>query len=159
MGHKADTFPGLSARRLCAITGVLPQTRDTWADRQLLDRKGLYNQLDAIEQIVLAQLLKDLPKGDVQIAWPQVREDLHRQVPGGLASVIWDPKPRLASLANTEAEIVELVRHGREVFVVPVADLIDQTRQSYQTEVAAWKSKSARRVKDPRAQRQVRRSP
>ncbi len=62
---------------------------------------------------------------------------LRERIPVGMATVIWDPTLRRATVAHAESKIVEAVRHGRIIFAVPIAELIDQTRDSFRTELGA----------------------
>src|SRR4051794_13377431 len=100
MRQKSDTFAGLSANKLCLLTGVLPQTRDTWVRRRLLQARERYGQLDLIEQTVIKALLNSIPKGQVSFAWRTVRPQLRDFVAGERAALLWDPETQTALVTH-----------------------------------------------------------
>lgn len=153
MNKEPDEFPGISGRCLCAITGMQPQKRSYWADKGMLERRRRYRQHDLIEQVVLSRLLLFLPKGDVSVAWRQIRPKLNREIPSDLYFAIWDPAKKSGAVAHRAKEIVELVRHGRSVHVVPLAEEIREARDAYLHEAAIWEEKRTRTSRPRQSER------
>lgn len=148
MTVSSDEFPGVSGRRLCRITNVLPQTRVTWVQRNLLATKAAYGQVDVVEQVVLKELLSSLPKGDVSVAWEQLRPTLRDTIPVESLTVVWDPTHLQAQLTADAAAIGHAVRHGRPSYAIPVGEAIVLARSAYKAEAKAF---AARRRRRPRA--------
>lgn len=146
MARKADDFAGLSANRLCVLTGVRPQTRGAWKDRGLLRDAQFYGQLDLIEQAVVKALLETIPKGQVEFVWHEVRPRLRDFVAGPRAALVWDAETQTACVTRTDAELSDAVRHGRPVYVIPLGELVARARKRWQTEVsAARRARSSKR--------------
>jgi hypothetical protein len=140
----------LPARRLCALTGVAPQTRQEWADRGLLARKKRYGQLDLVEQSVLAIVLRTIPKGEVAVAWEQVRPELRSLVPTPDLVLVWDPKDRRATLVRGDVAVARSVLLGRPVYAIAIGDDLVRAREAFQAEVRAMLGRSAQRSRNDR---------
>ena len=130
---------GLSANRLCAMTGVRYQTRDRWAKRGLLRKAPPYGELDLIEQLVLKALLATIPKSHVDLVWYQVRGDLRGIAGNNRAALVWDSELRQAKVSRSDAALSNLVRHGRPVYVLPLGEIVSQARAAYRAEARAAK--------------------
>lgn len=137
----------LSARRVCALTSVLAQTRDTWVRRGLLRSGSDFGELDVIEQAVLKELLDKLPKGDVRTVWEEVRGHLRSTLTGAEATVVWDVGARRVELLPDDTELRRAVCHGRPVHVVPLGELVAGARRAYRQEVEARKSEAGAKAK------------
>lgn len=146
MARKADSFPGLSASALCSLTGVRPQTRETWVQRGLLRSSKKYGELDVIEQAVVKALLATLPKSQVDRVWHELRSCLRRVVHQN-AVWVWDPEARVASEATGGDELREAVVHGRPVYAIPVGRIAVEARRVYRAEVTAHERAAAARPK------------
>jgi hypothetical protein len=130
---------GLSANRLCAMTGVRYQTRDRWAQRGLLRKAPSYGELDLIEQLVLKALLATIPKSHVDLVWDQVRGALRGIAGNNRAALVWDSELRQAKVSRSDAALSTLVRHGRPVYVLPLGEIASQARAAYRAEARAAK--------------------
>ncbi len=154
MAEHSDDFPGLRASRLCAITGVRPQTRDDWVRRGLLDAAPQYRELDVIEQAVLKGILNRLPKSHIPLFWFSLRKELRAVVPSPRLTLVWDPEIRVATIARDTEQLVDAVRHGRPVYAVPLGELIVNARSAYRREVEALlEARRARRRPAPARRR------
>lgn len=150
MGNKSDR---LSARRVCALTGVLPQTRDTWVARGLLNRSKDYDELDVIEQAVLKELLSSLPKGEVRTVWDEVRGHLRTSLVAPEELVVWDTGHRRAAVVADDAELRQAVCHGRPVHVLALGELVVAARRAYRQEVEARRGELAAKAGGQKQQR------
>jgi hypothetical protein len=130
---------GLSANRLCAMTGVRYQTRDRWAQRGLLRKAPSYGELDLIEQLVLKALLATIPKSHVNLVWDQVRGALPGIAGNDRAALVWDSELRQAKVSRSDAALSNLVRHGRPVYVLALGEIASQGRAAYRAEARAAK--------------------
>jgi hypothetical protein len=130
---------GLSANRLCAMTGVRYQTRDRWAKRGLLRKAPPYGELDLIEQLVLKALLATIPKSHVDLVWHEVRGDLTGIAGNHRAALVWDFEIRQAKVSRSDATLSDLVRHGRPVYVLALGEIASQARAAYRAEARAAK--------------------
>lgn len=147
MDTKADR---LSARRVCTLTGVRPQTRDTWVDRGLLSSANDYGELDVIEQAIVKELLSSLPKSDVRIVWDDVRAHLHNSLIAPEAIVVWDPSARLVEVLSDDTGLRAAVCHGRAVHVLPLGELVADARRAYRQDVEARKREQAAKARHSR---------
>jgi uncharacterized protein YheU (UPF0270 family) len=144
MGGNADR---LSARRVCALTGVRPQTRDTWVDRGLLRSGADYGELDVIEQAIVKQLLGNLAKADVRSVWEELREHLRSSLIAPEAMVVWDVAARVVEVVTDGAELRRAVCHGRPVHVLPLGQLVADARRAYRQEVEARRREDAAKAR------------
>jgi hypothetical protein len=146
MARKTDSFPGLSASAVCSLTGVRPQTRETWVQRGLLRSSKKYGELDVMEQAVVKALLATLPKSQVDHVWHELRSRLRRVVHQN-AVWVWDPEARVASEATGGDELHDAVVHGRPVYAIPVGRIAVEARRVYRAEVTAHERVDAARPK------------
>lgn len=144
MAPKPDSFPGLSASRLCSLTGVRPQTRETWVRRGLLRAARTYGELDVIEQAVLKALLATVPKSQVEHVWHELRPSL-RRLSQGDAVWVWDPETRRATDATDDEALRAAVVHGRPVYALPVGQIAVEARSVYRAEVRTHERVAAAR--------------
>lgn len=152
MPMPSDNKPGLSASRVCKLTGVRPQTRDTWVRRGLLRTAERYGELDVIEQAVLKALLSLLPKSDVPLVWRELRPTLRLSTGHSDLLAAWDTQRRDVVITSTSNELSAAVRHGRPVFVIPLGDIVLEARRVYRAEVEGNRTAPiARRHKRVRA--------
>lgn len=56
-------------------------------------------------------------------------------MPGPQLTLVWDPRRRAARLALGEAEVVELVRHGRPVQVLDLGSAVEDAREAFRREI------------------------
>src|SRR5438552_2532586 len=98
MPGRSDTTPRLTGSRLCEITGVNRQTRDTWSHAGLLRKGDGYDEFDLGEAVVLKLLLETLRKKDAKIAWLSIRPRLKQVLPGRRLMMVWDATRRSAEL-------------------------------------------------------------
>lgn len=134
---------GLSANRICDLTGVRPQTRAVWAGRGLLRSAVSYGELDVIEQAVVKELLAALSKSHVPMVWAEVRAHLHDAFVGKDTVVVWDPQARLTHITNEHDTLREAVCHGRPVHVLPLGELVAEARRVYRVEVRVRRAAQA----------------
>ena len=153
MTKKSDTFARLSASRICALTGVRPQTRDAWVERGLLRRAEAYGELDVIEQTVVKALLTTVPKSQVDLVWQETRPRLRESVGDAARTLVWDPNVRRVTITMTETELGAAVRHGRPVHALPLGELVLEARRVYRAEVQAARRAAAARAGGPLAPR------
>jgi hypothetical protein len=145
MATKSDRFARLTASRVCALTGVRPQTRDTWVNRGLLRSAMTYGELDVIEQAVVKALLATLPKSHVDFVWHEARPCLRGRVITAATDLVWDPQVRRVSVTTAASKLRAAVRHGRPVHVIPLGELVVGARAVYRAEVeAAARAEAAR---------------
>src|SRR5437588_555295 len=126
MAGKSDVFPGLSANRLCRLTGVRRQTRATWVKRRLVHGGENFGRHDLIEQTLVKALLDNIPKGQVPGVWRRVRSEACDLALGERAALVWDTETLTAVITRTDAQLSDAVRHGRAVHVLPLGELIQQ---------------------------------
>lgn len=148
MATKSDRFARVSASRICALTGVRPQTRDAWVKRGLLRRAEAYGELDVIEQMVVKALLATVPKSHVDLVWQETRPRLRESVGDAARTLVWDPDVRRVSVTTTETELCAAVRHGRRVHALPLGELVLEARRVYRAEVHAMRRAAAAREED-----------
>lgn len=151
MASRPDKQARLSASRVCAITGVRPQTRDTWVKRGLLRSADQHGELDVIEQAVVKVLLSTVPKSHVDLVWHELRPRLWSTLIHRRMAVVWDPQARRVTVASDDTELADAVRHGRPVQVVPVGDVVAEARRVYRVEAEAAARSAAARSDSRRA--------
>jgi hypothetical protein len=145
MPARPDDPLRLSGSRLCEITGVNRQTRDTWTDAGLLRKGNDYDQFDLVELVVLKLLLDTLPKKHAKFAWTRVRSQLKELMPGPQLTLVWDPQRRSAELAFDAEAIIPLVRHGRPVQVLDLGSAVELAREAFRREAEAVAAQQAAR--------------
>jgi uncharacterized protein YheU (UPF0270 family) len=147
----------LSANRICVLTGVNPQTRDTWVGRELLRDADDYGELDVIEQTVVKAMLAALPKGDVDLVWREVRPYLRHTLVSAAVALVWDREGRRVEIAEDDAALRAAVCHGHALHALPLGELVAEARRIYRAEVevrrAAAEAKRRRAGGKPRRQR------
>jgi hypothetical protein len=144
MASEPDRVAGLSARRVGSLTGVRPQTRETWVRRGLLRAAAAYGELDVIEQSVVKALLSTLPKSHVDLVWHELRPQL-RRLGHQAAILVWDEHARAVSVTTNAEELREAVVHGRPVYAMPLGELIIEARRVYRAELEASRRTAAAR--------------
>jgi hypothetical protein len=145
MAKRPDTRSRLTASRVCALTGVRPQTRETWARRGLLRTADRYGEFDVIEQTIVKALLGTLPKSQVDHVWQEARPQLRELLVGTQLSLVWDPELLTVTVTKTESELCAAVRHGRSVHVVALDELIAKARRLYRAEIRSQEQIAAAR--------------
>lgn len=145
---KSDSLPGLSASGVCSLTGVRPQTRETWVKRGLLRSAKQYGELDVIEQAVVKALLATLPKSHVDYVWHELRPCL-RRLGHHETAWVWDPQARSASETTSAEQLRDAVLHGRPVYAIPVGLIAVEARAVYRAEIRAYERSMTARAQRP----------
>jgi hypothetical protein len=129
----------LSASRICEMTGVKPQTRSTWVDRELLaDSDNGYGELDAIELAILDCLLATIDKkSHVNLFWEEAQARLRSSVLGPAAVLVWDPESREHTIVSDVTQLRAAVCHGRPVQAIPIGELAARVRRTFRRDVKA----------------------
>lgn len=134
---------GLSANRICDLTGVRPQTRAVWVGRGLLRSADSYGELDVIEQAVVKELLAALSKSHVSMVWAEVRAHLRGALVGPDTVVVWDPQARQTHITSEHDALRDAVCHGRPVHVLPLGAFVAEARRVYRVELDARRAAAA----------------
>jgi hypothetical protein len=75
-----------------------------------------------LELAAFAHLVLHLGFDDARIVWSQVRPSCIEIADAERSDIVFDLQRKAASIAGTDEELAEAVRHGRLVRVVPLAE-------------------------------------
>jgi hypothetical protein len=132
--------PGfVSAALACRWAGVKQPTHAGWAANGLVRNPGPSgcDRADCLEVTAVAQLTRWLTLEDTRIAWHQARAQVRELdfVPQVL-DLVWDDERQQVHLSDGVSNLADLVRHGRLIRVIQLADALAATRAAYDRAVA-----------------------
>ena len=143
--------PGhVSTTAACRWAGVSQTTYLGWARDGTVPGRGTTgcDLADCLEITVLTVLASYLTPDDARAAMKQVSSTIRNltQVPT-LLDAVWQDQLQKVTLIETTADLPAVVRHGRLVRVIPLAEALADTKASYD-----------RAVRDQRDRGTIRRS-
>jgi hypothetical protein len=109
-----------------------PKNYRYWASEDLLDpvdRRGC-TEGQAVEYAILVALTESMSLQAVREFWSELRGATRGRVIAGDLYVVQDIEAGQAQLAFEAADVLQLVRHGRPVRVVPIADRVETARRA-----------------------------
>lgn len=122
MPGETDRTLRFSGRALARAAGVLPQTRESWIRRGLLQQKESYDLDDLAKVVALDLLQRCLPKGDARNAWSQLEPKLDSIAAADI--LVWESGREEMTIAEGADALVEAVSHGRPVRVLPIGKVL-----------------------------------
>jgi hypothetical protein len=124
----------LAENLACHIAGLTPQKRRDWVKKGLLDQVSTSARLTELQvvQLALVRELHDvLGARDAGVVWIELRKQLEARLPVGRLDVVVDLGYREVTLVSVQEDLVQAVRTGRAICVIPIDDLITRVREAF----------------------------
>lgn len=124
----------------CEIAGLAPSKRRDWVKKGLLDQpttKAKLSELQVVHLALVRELHDQLGPRDGGIVWLELQQLITERLPVGHFDIVVDLGYREVRIVTDANEIPRLVRTGRALRVIPLADLVGRVREAYRRVAAS----------------------
>ena len=150
MTERPDTTGTLSEDALAQFADVTRGRRRKWADAghlRLADKRNDYGELDVLELVVFAALVRALDFEPATLAWRTIREELRQVALGEAFLVLYDQRLRFGRLLTQPTDIARLAVNGHSFRAFDLSQDVVEARKAYREMARALRENTRHRTR------------